>query len=243
MRRTAHIFLLPLAGSLALAIGLLAPAVVIAQEAEKESVEGARETLSDGAYPWYDIEKDQLQPLEFEAESSFKLPDWLLWGGDFFKVLVYGALGLLLAALIVALIMYAKNRQPAPVQVRAAREEMTKADQVDALPFLAERPRGDLLGQARRHYEQGNYSEAIIYLFSYQLLELDKFSFIQLAKGKTNRQYLREASRVAPLRSPLERTLLTFEGVFFGSQSLDRAGFEACWNELPRFEQLVRGAT
>jgi hypothetical protein len=206
-----------------------------------QSNDAARETLSDGAYPWYDAEADQLHPLEFDTSEPW---DWNLWNfGLFFKVLVYTLLGLVIGALVVALILYAKNWQRAPEQPRVASEGVVAPDQVEALQFLAERPRGDLLGQARKYYEQGNYSEAIIYLFSYQLLELDKFSLIQLAKGKTNRQYLREASRVTPLRSPLERTLLTFEGVFFGQRPLDRAGFEACWNELPHFEQLLRGTT
>ncbi len=98
------------------------------------------------------------------------------------------------------------------------------------------------MGEARRHYEQGNYSEAIIYLFSYELVQLDKFALIRLARGKTNRQYLREVPRRPELRSPLERTMVAFEGVFFGSRLLDRAGFEACWQQLPQFEEQLRTA-
>jgi hypothetical protein len=231
------------AGAL-LALTML-PSVAPAQDAaaNQEIIESARETLSDGAYPWYDAEKDQLYPLEFEEpwDLSWLLDIFNL--GSIFKVVVYTLLGLVIAAIVWALVMYAKNRQPAPQAVRVVPEGAATPDQVEALQFLEERPRGDLLGQARKHYEQGNYSEAIIYLFSHELVELDKFSLIHLAKGKTNRQYLREASRVTPLSSPLERTLLTFESVFFGRRPLDRAGFEACWHELPRFEQLLRGST
>jgi hypothetical protein len=108
---------------------------------------------------------------------------------------------------------------------------------------MRERAKGDLLAQARYYYEQGNYAEAIIYLFSYQLVELDKFSVIRLSKGKTNRQYLRETSRAAVLAGALERTMLAFEGVFFGRRGLDRAAFEACWNSLPQFEQQLRSST
>jgi hypothetical protein len=109
---------------------------------------------------------------------------------------------------------------------------------VEALPFMAQRPHEDLLGSARRYYEQGHYSEAIIYLFSYELVELDRFAIIELARGKTNRQYLREAGRIEAARSLLERTMLAFESAFFGRYPLDRASFEACWNQLNTLEGL-----
>ncbi len=65
---------------------------------------------------------------------------------------------------------------------------------------------------------------------------------MRLAKGKTNRQYLREAGRERPLASLLERTMVTFEDVFFGRRALDREGFEICWNQLDQFERLVAQA-
>ena len=95
--------------------------------------------------------------------------------------------------------------------------------------------------QARTHYEQGNYSEAIIYLFSYELVELDRSALIRLAKGKTNRQYLREAAATRSMKPLLERTMVTFEDVFFGRRTLDRSGFEACWKQLDEFQSLLAG--
>ncbi len=213
-----------------------------AQTSEDPAVVAGREALTDGEYPWYDSQTDSLQPVEITIEEdSPRRVNWNL--GPLIEILAWSLLGVLLAAAVVLLIMFAINQQRAPKVQRTTTDQVLAPDQVEALTFLAERPRGDLLGQARRHYEAGNYSEAIIYLFSYELLALDKFSLIRLAKGKTNRQYLREVSRNAPVRSPLERTLLAFESVFFGSRSLDRAGFEACWNELPLFEQELRAPT
>jgi hypothetical protein len=40
----------------------------------------------------------------------------------------------------------------------------------------------------------------------------------------------------------LERTMITFEEVFFGRRALDRGGFEACWNEMGQFENLLSQA-
>jgi hypothetical protein len=114
---------------------------------------------------------------------------------------------------------------------------------IERLPVPVDRAHGDLLGEARRLYDQMQYGRAILYLFAYELLQLDRHHVIRLARGKTNRQYLRELTRVSPLSPPLERTMVAFESVFFGRQALDRGGFEACWQELPQFENLLRGAT
>jgi hypothetical protein len=204
---------------------------------QQEAIDSAREALGSGENPWYDRERDSLRRVNVQQvkESSFdfgSLPKWI----------VYGVLAIALAAIIYALIRFAmqqlKDRKP----LDEGQKSQLIVDEAEALPFLAERPRGDLLALARQHYEQGNYSEAIIYLFSYELIELDKGARIHLARGKTNRQYLRELGNAAPLRGPLERTLHAFESVFFGRRALDRATFEACWQELPQFQTQLRGA-
>jgi Domain of unknown function (DUF4129) len=124
----------------------------------------------------------------------------------------------------------------------------TKADidRVEALPFQVRKGTGDFLGEARRLYEAGQYSEAIIYLFSYQLVALDRQHLIRLAKGKTNRQYSRELRARPALRSMLEQTIVAFEDAFFGRKALSRERFEASWRQLDAFhhelEQLERAA-
>ena len=69
--------------------------------------------------------------------------------------------------------------------------------------------------------------------------QLDKFAVIRLARGKTNRQYLRESGKAPPQRQLLEVTMHTFEDVFFGRRVLDRRGFEACWQHVSQFENLA----
>lgn len=110
---------------------------------------------------------------------------------------------------------------------------------MENLPFPVKRPQADLLGETRWHYEQGNFGEAIIYLFSYELVQLDTHHLIRLAKGKTNRQYLRELKADSSLRAILRQTMLTFEDVFFGHYELSRERFEACWRRLDEFHSLV----
>jgi hypothetical protein len=107
------------------------------------------------------------------------------------------------------------------------------------LPFQLKRPTGDFLSEARRLYEAGQYSEAIVYLFSYQLVALDKRHVIHLAKGKTNRQYLRETRSRESLKQILHKTMISFEDVFFGHHELSRERFEESWRELDEFHQQL----
>jgi hypothetical protein len=227
---------------LTFAIPLLATAMILSTaqaggHSQGESIEQARAAFEDGNFPWYDSESDSLKELQFRDR-----PQWKFW--DLSPVLKVAAwTGLVLLAVVLAWLAYLFARSQSARAWAAAGdgpEVSLDTERVEALPFMARRVRGDLLAQARHHYEQGNYAEAIVYLFSYQLVELDKFAVIHLAKGKTNRQYLRETARVTPLKTALERTMLAFEGVFFGRRALDRAGFEACWNGLPEFEQQLR---
>jgi hypothetical protein len=115
-----------------------------------------------------------------------------------------------------------------------------EADRIEKLPFRVARPQSDLLAEARRHYEAGRYGEAVIYLFSYQLVQLDKHQLIRLTKGKTNRQYLREVRPQNELRSILERTMIAFEDVFFGHRELPRDRFETCWTQLDEFHRKIQ---
>ena len=119
------------------------------------------------------------------------------------------------------------TRPFAPAAQRAA----ALAARLDALPAKVI-PKGGLLDEARRHYEAGNYNLAIIYLYSYELIKLDQNQMIRLAKGKTNREYLRELASRPEVYSILAQTLVPFEDVFFGEHELTRERFEACWNQV-----------
>ncbi|MDX1945503.1 MAG: DUF4129 domain-containing protein, partial [Pirellulaceae bacterium] len=164
---------------------------------------------------------------------------------------VLQGLGLALLLAILALLAYLvikaflKN-ETTETMVSRVIETSRDVDRVQALPFQLRRATGDFLAEARRLYEAGNYSEAIIYLFSHQLVALDRQHVIRLAKGKTNRQYVRETRQRPVLREILERTMVAFEDVFFGHHELSRERFEACWQRIDEFQaqldQLERAA-
>lgn len=221
---------------------------------------GSRAWQAAGDFPWYDAESQSSRPIEMTSQGPLRQssdwewapaspttsrPFWNFgnWQGfwDVVQVLVW----ILLAGIFVVLIylwLSTVARNQLAIQRRPddeLAEERGEAALIEQLPFQVKRPQTDLLGEARRHYQTGNYREAMIYLYSYQLVQLDRHQRIRLAKGKTNRQYLFELRSAARLRQMLTPSMLAFEDVFFGHYDLPRERFERCWQQLEEFESLL----
>lgn len=228
-----------------------------ATEAAKKALNGRTR------FPWYDAAKDDLRRIDVTAQRDDKndnrnsqwetksapantgpvtSSDFLRALGEVVRVLIY----LIIAALIVTaivLLVRAFLRRETQVLINTGEksEEDAKAEisRVENLPFQVPTPKGDMLSEAERQYQAGNYDLAIIYLFSYELMRLDKAQVIRLTKGKTNRQYVREARSRPELAAILKNTMLAFEDVFFGHHSLERERFEECWREVETFQRLT----
>lgn len=218
----------------------------------EQSIGQTRDLLKGGTIrptrPWYDAQTDGVRRLDMKAER--KLPSWnLSWLGRILGPLVkaMGWAAVVVVVLLVALILwrvitYWRSGNDESDASLTLDGDANCVDRVEELPFKVARQATDLLSEARRHYEAGNFNEAIIYLFSHELVELDKQHLIHLARGKTNRQLVREVGQRRELRLLVEQTMVAFEDVFFGDHELSRARFEACWFELERFDRLVREA-
>ena len=222
----------------------------------RDAIEDGRDALNSNTdYPWYDPDTDSLRPTslpeikepesdESEVDSSADLSMNLSGGSaGFMQVLFWIFIAALFIGLVVLMVwaFLRHQRQEDDNDETQVVESSSDVDRIEQLPFTVRQPQGNLLDEARRCYEAGDFREAIIYLYSYKLVELDKHHFIHLAKGKTNRQYLREVRpqpRVIPL---LERTMVAFEDVFFGDHVLDRSRFETCWSGLGEFHQIMQG--
>ncbi|HEX5103433.1 MAG TPA: DUF4129 domain-containing protein [Pirellulaceae bacterium] len=241
---------------------LFAAPVAFAQEPTEaeQAVENGGEALQEsGRYPWYDAREDGVRtiPLANSGDADSKNRDskwtsqpktgrpWTFGGFGFFGTLLNG-LGVALLILFLGLIAYLIAKaflkdETSDGVTRKFVETSRDVDRVEALPFKIRKPTGDFLSEARRLYEAGEYSEAVIYYFSYQLVELDRHHVLRLAKGKTNRQYLREVRQRPVVRSILEATMITFEDSFFGRKAISRQQFENCWNRLSDFQgELAR---
>jgi hypothetical protein len=224
-------------------------------------VETAQEAFqSRPRMPWYDQRADSIKPVDVQTpeDETQRDSDWnrqdksardtnvqqsQRGASDAWGVMLRVAAWLLLAAVLVAIVLFLASaalridggETASPGVIRKS-----DADRVENLPFAVPSAESDFLAAARRNYDAGDFDTAIIYLFSSQLVELDRRHFIRLARGKTNRQYLRELRSRPELRAILARTVLEFEEVFFGHHSLSRARFDECWQQLDRFHDLVR---
>ncbi|MGA2033205.1 MAG: DUF4129 domain-containing protein [Thermoguttaceae bacterium] len=212
-----------------------APLEQLALVAPEESVEAGQKSLGGWpGYPWYNGKTDDVE-IVFSSETQAMAPL-----GAFLYFLSWTILALVLAAAL-GLLLRAYLLKP-PHAAQPDKKAAGGDARLQALPLPIAAAGRNLLEEARRHYEAGDYRQAIIYLFSYQLVQLDRRRIIRLAKGKTNRQYLRELRPRGPLLLPLvEQTMLVFEEVFFGNRSLDRSRFELCWSQVSEFQRLLTG--
>ena len=207
---------------------------------------GAQALRPSHGYPWYDAAKDGLQRVEVRTPEK---PSFSHVGSEANSLIYFAALVVLAVALagVLFLLLRAMGlRKPAPPHEESP--AIGEAQRIEALPYplpgrASARGNLSLLDQARHFYQAGNYAAAMLYLFSHQLVQLDRRQIIRLAKGKTNRQYLREVGQAAVLRQLVGQTLVAFEDVFFGHHDIDRQRFEACWTRLPEFDSLLARGT
>lgn len=247
-------------------LGSLGPAGLAAQESGPVE-SGGRALRNTQRFPWYDAKRDELRRIDVaprrdsaaaNRDSTWEDDGTVAPNGSFnfsgfpqvfwsiMQGLAWTMLALLLVGLVALLVwafLRGEGRWGGDDSRHLSIQRSSDVDRVEKLPFQVNRPDADLLAEARRHYEAGNYGEAVIYLFSYQLIQLDKQHLIHLTKGKTNRQYLREIRRRPVLRELLETTMVAFEDVFFGHHPLDRDRFETCWRGLDEFHQQMQQAT
>jgi hypothetical protein len=220
----------------------------------------AREALSDADLPWYDPHADRIRVAPLAEEPPLRRPSNWQWDdrsstkrstrlSDFWRLVLQGLQYLVwiaLAVLFTALAylwMRAVARHERDRYWQQLSEEQRRrheAASIEQLPIPVKRPQADLLVEARRLYQTQRYNEAIVYLFSYQLVQLDRHQCVELAKGKTNRQYVAELHGEPYLARQLTQTMLTFEDAFFGRHPLSRERFEACWSGVDEFNQYLR---
>lgn len=262
----------PWASILALTVTLAAcgvgPAAAGAQEADPsdsgeiaEAVPAGRQALRDGNFPWYDPQQDSVRPVSVMPQEDDFRGRHSQWDrqkpppkattanrptafSETMQVLMWVLATVLLAALIALLVWgFLKTGDE---RSRASHSEgepaAARIDRIEELPVPIDARQGDLLEQARALFAQGNMREAIIALYSYQLIQLDNAHLIHLERGKTNRQYLREVRRHSQLRTLLERTMVAFEDAFFGNHSLEPSRVAESLDRIDEFQQALRGA-
>ena len=235
------------------ASGLLSASAVAASLEADQAVEAGRRSLNHWwRYPWYDRADDDLNRLDVAPPWWVDwLPDWQglqfgSWPNSLLEWTAWMVIAAVLGLLVWVLVRTYRARRGLALHGRGRTTSGANAAderrRVEALPLPAAGGQFDLFAQAERYYREGNYGMAAVYLFSHQLVQLDRHQLIHLTKGKTNRQYLRELGRRTALRRMLEQTMIAFEDAFFGQHDIDRVRFESCWSRLGEFESLAAEA-
>ena len=225
---------------------------------DQQAVEAVRRGLVGSVrFPWYDAPRDEfcrvdVQPprelknrhskWEAQPATSWNAPSWLQ---PVFEVLGWTLLAAAVAALLYFLVraFLSEQRGRLPqAAVEPSADPQGDADRLQSLPFPLRHAQRNLLEEARRCYEAGDFGQAVVFLYSYELVQLDRHQLIRLAKGKTNRQYLREVRSRPGVQQLLHNTMVAFEDVFFGRHALERQRFESCWQAMDDFHHQLQQA-
>lgn len=215
--------------SAALAIG------ASAATSDEQAVADGRTALQRAQrFPWYDRANDSLRPIELpelkERQPAGRPVDanWLrpiVWA-----LLIVAAVGLLLAAAV----GLSKRRWATSAPVKNARR-----GRIEQLGFLEDDDSGDYFDRCLRERRAGRFERAIIYLYAHLLTELHQRQLVRLARGKTNRQYLREIGDPA-LRSAVEIIVVAFEDAYFGHHRIEADRFQVCWHYWKQIEATLQ---
>jgi len=179
--------------------------------------------------------RSRSEPIVFDTPEMPSQAGWL-------STIVWIFVGVLLAAILYwVILVFLQRERTSSEDDEASEDGGLSLEQEAALPLTPSMPRGDFLSLARKFAQEGDFNRALIYMFSYQLVALDRTGRIRLARGKTNRQYLRELHSAEGLRGIFDRTMVAFEEVFFGGHELSETDFQRVWSRLDEFHRLVGG--
>lgn len=210
-----------------------ASAAAATDAADQEAVSGGQKALRRAQrFPWYDPANDALRPVDLpdpETERPREAPpqvDWLrpvVWA-----LLIVAAVGLL-AALAIGL---SKRRWANTASVKTSRR-----GRIEHLGFLDDDAPGDYLDRCLRESRAGRFERAIVYLYAHVLTEMNERQLLRLARGKTNRQYLRDVGDPA-MRAAMEVIVGAFEDAYFGHHPIEPDRFQWCWRQWQLIEAM-----
>jgi hypothetical protein len=175
------------------------------------------------------------------GNTNWAISDWLTWLFGAWRILIAVMIAILLGLALYVLfrtrVLHSLFRRRARADFEEDLEQ--QRSRISDLPFDIEQPILGLRAQAERFRAAGDYPKALIYLFSYLLVELDKAHCIRLERGKTNGEYLRELRSWPELSGSMKPIVQLFESVYFGRNPLDRESLDRVWTKLPSMEGAI----
>jgi len=179
--------------------------------------------------------KEILARPEFQWGSvqAVENPAWLQSILDFINELLdrfaygvqntvyYGRVPLIILAVIVFLVsLYFISQNLSRNLVREAQLAIENGD--DALLTSS-----GAMQRAQSLSSQGDYRNAVRYLYLSSLLVLDERGLLRYDRSRTNREYLRSVSSKPELSKPLGDVIDVFDRVWYGFESVDENDFQS----------------
>ncbi|MGI6401585.1 MAG: hypothetical protein ACOX0A_05665 [Thermoguttaceae bacterium] len=203
-----------------------------------------------GGYPWYSSKSKSVvflpdRPRDTKVEISPALQEKEEDSADqrvWWKVLTLWASVAALTIIVCLLLWYGiREFLKRGARQRFKAEELRRRQR--RIETLAEEARvryDDLDRAAEEALARGDLRSALVFYFSWILVEMDKRDVVFLDKGKTNLEYWRELEDKPQLRELYRSVMIEFERVYFGGRSISRSDFDKVWNQRESFAQMMR---
>ena len=172
--------------------------------------------------------------FQWAAQQSSAAPDWLNSMLDAFfnfmqrlayglqNLLYYGRVPLIIAAVLLFLFsLYYISRSLSRNLVREAELAAEVGGGADVLSSRAAMQRAQTLSS------QGDYRNAVRYLYLSSLLILDEQGLLRYDRSRTNREYLRSVSSQPELAGSLRDVIDVFDRVWYGFESVDDEAYRS----------------
>ena len=196
----------------------------------------SRDGMSVEYVPLRPIDPEEEKAREPETPAALPAINLESFFENFYWVCV-----VLFAILALAVLAYASRL--VYIRARDARdleeEPETRARRLETLAPEARDRYDDLLAAATDAYARGDYRAAIIFYFSWLLVEMDKRGFVLLDKGKTNLEYWSELEGTGALRDIYRAVMRRFESVYFGGMAISQEVFDRVWTLRDSFAGIM----
>jgi len=186
-----------------------------------QDVEPLKEILARPEFQWQKTQARE-NPAWLQKIFDFigKLMEQLSYGVQ--NMVYYGRVPLIVAAVIVFLIsLYFISQNLSRNLVREAQLAVENGDGDSLLTSSGAMQRAQSLSS------QGDYRNAVRYLYLSSLLVLDERGLLRYDRSRTNREYLRSISTKPELSKPLSDVIDVFDRVWYGFESVDENTFQS----------------
>ncbi len=218
---------------------------VVEDSAEREIW---RKSFQKRKFPWYSSADDSVVFLpprpeteripriprtEPKNESTFdfrNIAETVFW--TLFVSLILALLGAICWTL-------AKTARDARGRKKPEIERKNRERRLEALAPEAREQVDDLGTAAENALAAGDLRLALVYFFSWLIVESDKRGLLRARRGKTNREYWLELAGNPGVRTIYKATMDAFERVYFGGQTISRAEFDDVWRLREPFREIT----